>query len=108
MADPWVERYKREVLPKLTAVLKPRRVLLFGSRVSGNARPDSDLDVIIVSETFAAIPFVRRMAYVLSITRFPKHVDYLCYTREEFERIKDTSSIVHSALAEHTELAATA
>jgi predicted nucleotidyltransferase len=105
MPDPWVERYKQEVLPKLIAVLKPRRILLFGSRASGNARPDSDLDVIIVSETFAGIPFVKRMAYVLSIARFPKHVDYLCYTREEFDRIKDTSSVVQSALEEHAELA---
>lgn len=104
MADLWVERYKQEVLPKLVVALKPRRILLFGSRASGNARPDSDLDVIIVSDAFAGIPFVKRMAHVLSIVRFPKHVDYLCYTPEEFDRIRETSSVVHSALEEHAEL----
>lgn len=104
MTDTWVERYRKEVLPKLADALKPSSILLFGSRVSGNARPESDLDVIIVAEAFAGIPFVRRMAYVLGLARFPKHVDYLCYTREEFARIKESSSVVQSALQECAEL----
>jgi len=104
MPDLWVERYKSEVLPVLAAALKPTQVILCGSRAAGNARPESDLDVIIVADAFAGIPFVRRMSYVLGLARFPKHVDYLCYTREEFARIKDTSSVVDSALAECAEL----
>jgi predicted nucleotidyltransferase len=104
MTDTWVERYRKEVLPKLADALTPSSILLFGSRVSGNARPESDLDVIIVAEAFAGIPFVRRMAYVLGLARFPKHVDYLCYTREEFARIKESSSVVQSALQECAEL----
>jgi len=105
MTDTWVERYKTDVLPKLAGTLRPSRVILCGSRARGDARPDSDLDVIIVSETFAGMPFVRRMAYVLGLARFPKHVDYLCYTRDEFARIRETSSVVQSALAECAELA---
>jgi predicted nucleotidyltransferase len=104
MTDTWVERYRTEVLPKLADALAPSSILLFGSRVSGNARPESDLDVIIVAEAFAGIPFVRRMAYVLGLARFPKHVDYLCYTPEEFARIKESSSVVQSALQECAEL----
>lgn len=104
MTDAWVERYRKDVLPKLTDVLRPSSILLFGSRAAGTARPESDLDVIIVAEAFAGIPFVRRMAYVLGLVRFPKHVDYLCYTREEFTRIKESSSVVQSALQECAEL----
>jgi len=106
MSDPWVERYKLEVLPALVAALRPSHVILCGSRATGRARPESDLDVIIVAEAFARIPFVKRMAYVLGLARFPKHVDYLCYTREEFARIKETSSVVHSALDGCAELTA--
>lgn len=40
------------------------------------------------------------MENMLKLVRFPKHVDYLCYTPEEFERIKDSSSIVEDALEE--------
>ena len=104
MADTWVERYRKEVLPKLTRTLEPSSILLFGSRAAGTAHPESDLDVIIVAEAFAGIPFVRRMAYVLGLVRFPKHVDYLCYTREEFARIKESSSVVQDALQECAEL----
>jgi predicted nucleotidyltransferase len=104
MTDAWVERYRKEVLPKLTAALRPSSILLFGSRAAGTARPESDLDVIIVAEAFAGIPFVRRMAYVLGLVRFPKHVDYLCYTREEFARIRESSSVIQGALRECAEL----
>jgi len=104
VTDPWVERFRQEVLPALVAALKPSHVILCGSRATGGARPESDLDVIIVAEAFAEIPFVKRMAYVLGIARFPKHVDYLCYTSEEFVRIGEASSVVHSALEECAEL----
>ena len=76
MTDVWVERYRKEVLPKLADTLRPSSVLVFGSRAVGAAHPESDLDVIIVAEAFAGIPFVRRMAHVLGLVRFPKHVDY--------------------------------
>jgi predicted nucleotidyltransferase len=104
MTDAWVERYRKEVLPKLRETLRPSSIILFGSRAVGTARPESDLDVIIVAEAFAGIPFVRRMAYVLGLVRFPKHVDYLCYTREEFVRIRRSSSVVQGALRECAEL----
>ena len=35
---------------------------------------------------------------------FPKHVDYLCYTPDEYERIKDESSIIMDALDDSVEL----
>ena len=104
MTDAWVERYRKEVLPTLREALRPSSILLFGSRAAGTACPESDLDVIIVADAFAEIPFVRRMAYVLGLVRFPKHVDYLCYTREEFARIRQSSSVVQGALRECAEL----
>ena len=104
MTDVWVERYRKEVLPKLTDALRPSSVLLFGSRAAGTARAESDLDVIVVAEAFAGIAFVRRMAYVLGLARFPKHVDYLCYTREGSARIRESSSVIQTALRECAEL----
>jgi len=104
MTDMWVERYRREVLPKLATTLTPSRILLCGSRATGTAHPESDLDVISVSEAFAGMPFVQRMAYVLGLARFPEHVDYLCYTREEFARIRQSSSVVQGALRDCAEL----
>jgi len=104
MEDIWLARFKREALPRITAEVRPQRVLVFGSRATGTAVPDSDIDVIIVADSFRNIPFFRRMAHILGIARFPKHVDYLCYTPEEFARIRNESSVVSDALVSCAEL----
>lgn len=106
MADIWIERFKKEALPRIVEKIKPARVLLFGSRATGDAREESDLDVIVISEHFRDVRFLKRMEMLLKIARFPKHVDYLCYTPKEFERIKGTSSLIQSAMKQWIEIAA--
>lgn len=77
---------------------KPKKVIIFGSSVKGTAKRYSDIDVIIISPYFSHIPFLKRMPLVLKKPSFPKHVDYICYTPEEYERIKEESSIIMDAL----------
>ena len=36
------------IVERLTEVLKPFRIYLFGSRAEGRARPDSDFDLVVV------------------------------------------------------------
>jgi hypothetical protein len=98
-------QYRKEVLPAIIRLFSPVKVMISGSRVKGTATKDSDIDVIIVSESFTGIPFVRRMALVMKSARFKKHVDYLCYTPEEFERLKNTSSILRDAVGNAIEVA---
>lgn len=100
--DFWLKRFKSEVLPKIIENFKPERVLLFGSRIKRIAGEDSDIDVIVVSDTFTNIPFIKRMPLILQMVKFPKHIDFICYSSEEFERIKNESSILLDAL-EHGE-----
>ncbi len=100
MEDYWIEKFKREALPKIIEEFHPERVILFGSRTKDGAREESDLDVIIVARVFEKTPFLRRMPLVVRKTRFPKHVDYMCYFPEEFERVKKTSSVIMDALEE--------
>ena len=97
-ADTWLERFKREALPKIIVEFKPEKILLFGSRIKGTANEDSDIDVIVVSNAFANIPFIERMSLILKMIRFPKHIDFICYSPEEFQRIKDKSSVLMDAL----------
>ena len=104
MADWWVERFRGEALPKIVEEFNPESVLIFGSRASGSAEENSDIDVIVVSSYFADMPFLRRMPYVLRKVPFVKHVDYLCYTPDEYERIKDESAIIMDALENSVEL----
>jgi len=98
MPDKWIVKFQEEALPHIVEKIKPSRVLIFGSRVKGDATEESDIDVIIISSAFEGTPFIRRMEKTLKIARFPKHVDYLCYTPAEFERIKESSSVVEDAL----------
>ena len=96
--DVWVKKFKQEIVPLLIEIYKPTKILIFGSRITGGATKDSDIDVIIISERFKNIPFLKRMAMILKQVDFPKHIDFICYTLDEFERIKDKSSVVIDAL----------
>jgi predicted nucleotidyltransferase len=42
------ERILAEIVERLVSALAPRRIILFGSRASETARPDSDFDLLIV------------------------------------------------------------
>ncbi|MHA1144769.1 MAG: nucleotidyltransferase domain-containing protein [Candidatus Helarchaeota archaeon] len=96
--DPWIKKFKAEALPIIKKRLKPDKIILFGSRVKGEAMEGSDIDVIIISDEFKGIPFVLRMSMVLKLINFPKHVDIICYTPDEFHRMKDKSSLLIDAL----------
>lgn len=77
---------------------QPEQVVVFGSRVTGEADADSVLDVIVVAPLFGPMPFIRRMPFMLKMARFAKHVDFLCYAPAEFERIQHASAVVREAL----------
>lgn len=99
-SDEVLRLFVETALPVIKRDLAPSKILLFGSRVRGEAREESDIDVIIVSDYFRGVKFVRRMALVLKKVSFPRHVDYICYTPEEFEQVKESSTIVEAALSE--------
>jgi len=84
----------------------PVRVILFGSQATGRAGPESDVDLIIVSETFRGRSQVRRGAWVLEAWHSPEPVDVLCYTPEEFDRLRAQVSIVRVAMEEGVEVGA--
>lgn len=99
-SDTVLKSFIETVIPVIKKELSPSKILIFGSRVSGKATDESDIDVIIVSEFFKGIKFIKRMAVVLKKIRFPRHVDFICYTPDEFEKIQDSSIVVKSALTE--------
>ena len=104
MSDVWIERFQKEALPRIGHKFKLAKVMIFGSRITGGATETSDLDVIIVSVDFGKIPFVKRMGELLRTARFPKHVDYFCYTPEEFDRVKKSSTIIEEAVQQGIEV----
>lgn len=66
---------------------KPDKIILFGSRARGDARPDSDIDILVVSDKEKNLPRYKRGLHVrvkLSNILIPK--DILFYTHEDFSR----------------------
>jgi predicted nucleotidyltransferase len=49
-----------EVVRRILSVGTPHKILLFGSRARGDARPDSDLDLLIIEDS--ELPRYRRSA----------------------------------------------
>ena len=99
MNDPIIDIFRSEILPKLIELFQPEDVILFGSRVQGTAHDESDLDVIEVAESFRNIPQHERFPLVRKRIRTKYSIDYLCYTPEEFERMKTRSSVLEGALS---------
>lgn len=60
------------------------RIILFGSRATGKAGPESDWDVLIIAES--SLPFVERQGRALAaLGQHDYPLDLLLYTPEEAE-----------------------
>jgi predicted nucleotidyltransferase len=95
-----VKRFVARYLPRLRRRYQPDLVLVFGSRVRGEALAESDLDLLVVSERFRGISFLERASGLLAELEPPFSVDVLCYTPEEFARKRRELGIVSLALKE--------
>lgn len=70
-----------------TQGVRVQKVLLFGSYARGNARPESDIDLIVVSPDFAGMPAWRRWEILgKAAARIMEPVEALAYSPEEVEQ----------------------
>ena len=98
--DPKLAAFVHAQLPTLRKRLAPLQVIAFGSRARGDALSTSDLDLILVSPRFAAVPFLKRPVEMLEALDYPGGLEFLCYTPEEFEEKREEFGIVRVALEE--------
>jgi hypothetical protein len=89
--------------------LGAERVLLFGSHARGNAAPDSDYDIIVVSDHFRSIPHLKRGIGLRD--RFyaaggSAPMDIICLTPEEFDQARRSITLVAAVLPESIDLLA--
>ncbi|MCK4455243.1 MAG: nucleotidyltransferase domain-containing protein [Thermoplasmata archaeon] len=75
-------------------------LILFGSMAGEEPREESDIDLIIVSERFKGMNFLKRAARAYDYWDLEYPVDFLCYTPHEFEERKRRIGLVAQAIKE--------
>ncbi len=75
---------ERERLRSVLRARKPRSAWLFGSRAKGKARPDSDVDLLIIDERAGGREGIE---IDISVDLFPRHwhLDILAFTPESID-----------------------
>jgi len=87
------------------AVWKPDRVILFGSHARGDARADSDLDVLVVLPDAAAVTRSTVIDMRLAIGELPVDYDLVVTSRDDYAWRRDyVGAIEYPAAHEGTEL----
>ena len=89
-----------EIVRRILAVGTPYRIVLFGSRVRGDARPDSDLDLLIVEDS--DLPRYRRSPrYLRALVGVFPAKDVIVWTPAEVEAWRDVpQAFITTALRE--------
>lgn len=84
----------------LAREMKPRKIILFGSTARDEARPDSDLDFLVVMEGFGSrLREMRRASAVLAPLKIA--TDVLVYSEAEVEQWGHvTNHVINEALLE--------
>ena len=97
-----------QMVQAIVAEVDPEQVILFGSRARGDAREDSDVDLVVVE----AEPFGKTRSRRLEAARvyeavasFDALTDILLYSRDEVEHWRDSvNHVLARALREGTVL----
>ncbi len=76
------------------------KMIFFGSRATGKYKKESDIDLVVVSPKFKNMKFRERPLLLYDNWRLKYPVDFLCYTPEEFEKMKKRIGVVKQAVEE--------
>jgi len=78
------KKLQGEIVTRIVDAIHPLKIILFGSHAYGNTSPDSDVDLVVVTET----PLPKRQTSVALwnlLGSIPLPKDIIVASREEFE-----------------------
>ena len=81
-----------------------QKMILFGSQAKGKTHQWSDVDLLIVSSKFKRIKPYKRARGFYDHWTIDKPVDFLCYTPEEFNKLKKSISLVQEIVKKGVEI----
>jgi predicted nucleotidyltransferase len=92
----------RDIVRRIVDTAQPEKVILFGSRSRGDARPKSDFDVLVIKESDE--PRHRRSAPLYAaLADLPVEVEVMVYTPQEVEEWSEVpQAFVTTAVREGT------
>ena len=76
-------------------VARPQRIVLFGSRATGHARPDSDYDLLIVLDDDGPTPREVTGALYSGKVGFDVAADFVVTTAAKLERHRDNVGLIY-------------
>jgi predicted nucleotidyltransferase len=88
------------IVERLVTTYDPDRIILFGSRATGDGRPGSDVDLLIVKQT-GLRPVDRRIEVERLLADRTIALDLVVYTPEEIRRLFAAGSPFIEEVIEH-------
>ncbi len=92
----------RDIVRRIVETAQPEKVILFGSQARGDARPNSDFDVLVIKQSDE--PRHRRsVPLYVALADLPVEVEVMVYTPEEVEEWSEVpQAFVTTAVREGT------
>jgi predicted nucleotidyltransferase len=74
----------REIVRRIVNTAQPEKVILFGSRARGDARPNSDYDLLVIQRSDEP-RYRRSVPLYVALADLPVEVEVVVYTPQEVE-----------------------
>ena len=82
----------KSVIERIAEIASPEKIILFGSAARGDARPDSDVDLLIIKDGEDALTLMSRIYRNLGGAGVA--IDAIVVSSEDVERFRDSHALI--------------